>query len=34
VQIQSHTYYLRTDVPTKTYQLMHYDGADTDADRR
>jgi len=30
VQIQSHTYYLRTDVPTKTYQLMHYDGADTD----
>ena len=30
VQIQSHTYYLRTDVATKTYQLMHYDGADTD----
>ncbi len=30
VQIQSHTYYLRTDVATKTYQLMHYDGADND----
>jgi len=30
VQIQSHTYYLRTDVSTKTYQLMHYDGADND----
>jgi hypothetical protein len=30
VQIQSHTYYLRTDVATKTYQLMHYDGAGTD----
>jgi hypothetical protein len=30
VQIQSHTYYLRTDVATKTYQLMHYDGADSD----
>jgi prepilin-type N-terminal cleavage/methylation domain-containing protein len=30
VQIQSHTYYLRTDVATKTYQLMHYDGAAND----
>jgi hypothetical protein len=30
VQIQSHTYYLRTDVATKTYQLMHYDGGDND----
>ena len=30
VQIQSHTYYLRTDLATKTYQLMHYDGADND----
>jgi hypothetical protein len=30
VQIQSHTYYLRTDVATKTYQLMHYNGADND----
>jgi hypothetical protein len=30
VQIQSHTYYLRTDVATKTYQLMHYDGATDD----
>jgi hypothetical protein len=30
VQIASHTYYLRTDVATKTHQLMHYDGADSD----
>ena len=30
VQIRSHTYYLKTDVATKTYQLMHYDGADGD----
>jgi hypothetical protein len=30
VQIQSHTYYLKTDVATNTYQLMHYDGADKD----
>ena len=26
VKMASHTYYLRTDVPNKTYQLMHYDG--------
>lgn len=30
VQIRSHTYYLKTDVATKTYQLMHFDGAATD----
>jgi prepilin-type N-terminal cleavage/methylation domain-containing protein len=30
VQIQSHTYYLKTDVATKTFQLMHYDGAGAD----
>jgi hypothetical protein len=30
VQIKTHTYYLRTDVASKTYQLMHYDGAATD----
>jgi hypothetical protein len=30
VQIRSHTYYLKTDAATKTYQLMHYDGADGD----
>ena len=30
VQIQSHTYYLKTDVATNTYQLMHYDGAGTE----
>jgi prepilin-type N-terminal cleavage/methylation domain-containing protein len=26
VQLQSHTYYLKADAPTQTYQLMHYDG--------
>jgi len=30
VQIQSHTYYLKTDVATRTFQLMHYDGATND----
>jgi type II secretory pathway pseudopilin PulG len=30
VQVESHTYYLRTDVATKTHQLMHYDGAEND----
>ena len=30
VQIQSHTYYLRTNVATKTFQLMHYDGSGDD----
>ena len=30
VQIQSHTYYLKTDVATKTFQLMHYDGGGND----
>ena len=25
-QIESHTYYLRTDVAANTFQLMHYDG--------
>jgi Tfp pilus assembly protein PilW len=27
VEAQTHTYYLKTDVPTSTYQLMHYDGS-------
>jgi hypothetical protein len=26
VRIDSHTYYLRTDLAAQTYQLMHYDG--------
>jgi Tfp pilus assembly protein PilW len=26
VEASSHTYYLKTDVPANTYQLMHYDG--------
>jgi prepilin-type N-terminal cleavage/methylation domain-containing protein len=26
VQLSSHTYYLKADAPTQTYQLMHYDG--------
>ena len=26
VQMSSHTYYLKADAPTQTYQLMHYDG--------
>jgi len=26
VEASSHTYYLKTDVPNGTYQLMHYDG--------
>ena len=30
VQIKHHTYYLRTDVASKTYQLMHYDGGAND----
>lgn len=30
VQIKSHTYYLRTDPGTDTYQLMHYDGGAND----
>lgn len=30
VQIRSHTYYLKTDVATKTFQLMHYDGGASD----
>jgi hypothetical protein len=30
VQIRSHTYYLKTDIATKTYQLMHYDGGVND----
>jgi prepilin-type N-terminal cleavage/methylation domain-containing protein len=28
--VSSHTYYLKTDTATKTYQLMHYDGASSD----
>jgi Tfp pilus assembly protein PilW len=27
VEASSHTYYLKTDVPANTYQLMHYDGS-------
>jgi hypothetical protein len=30
VQVQNSTYYLRTDVATKTFQLMHYDGGSND----
>ena len=29
-QLESHTYYLRTDRAARTYQLMRYDGASTD----
>jgi type II secretory pathway pseudopilin PulG len=29
-QVASHTYYLKEDDDTDTYQLMHYDGAQTD----
>lgn len=29
-QVAAHTYYLKTDVANKTYQLMHYDGATSD----
>lgn len=29
-QIAAHTYYLKSDDDTNTYQLMHYDGAQTD----
>jgi hypothetical protein len=29
-QIATHTYYLKADNDTKTYQLMHYDGYQTD----
>lgn len=29
-QVATHTYYLKTDVTNKTYQLMHYDGYQTD----
>jgi type II secretory pathway pseudopilin PulG len=30
-QIVTHTYYLKSDDATQTYQLMHYDGGTTDA---
>jgi Prokaryotic N-terminal methylation motif len=30
VEVATHTYYLKTDLDTNTYQLMHYDGAQTD----
>ena len=29
-EVASHTYYLKSDDATKTYQLMHYDGYQTD----
>jgi hypothetical protein len=29
-QVAMHTYYLKTDVATNTYQMMHYDGWKTD----
>jgi hypothetical protein len=29
-QVATHTYYLKTDTATSTYQLMHYDGYQTD----
>jgi hypothetical protein len=29
-EIATHTYYLKTDINTNTYQLMHYDGIQTD----
>lgn len=28
--IRSHTYYLRSDIPTGVFQLRHYDGAESD----
>ena len=30
VEVATHTYYLKTDLNTNTFQLMHYDGAQTD----
>ena len=30
VQVESHTYYLRTDLATNTFQLMQYDGGSND----
>lgn len=29
-EVATHTYYLKTDIGTNTYQLMHYDGYKTD----
>jgi hypothetical protein len=29
-RVVTHTYYLKTDVPNSTFQLMHYDGYQTD----
>jgi type II secretory pathway pseudopilin PulG len=29
-EVATHTYYLKTDIATNTYQLMHYDGIQTD----
>jgi hypothetical protein len=29
-RISMHTYYLKSDVSTRTFQLMHYDGVETD----
>ena len=29
-EVATHTYYLKTDINTNTYQLMHYDGIQTD----
>lgn len=29
-KVSIHTYYLKSDVSTRTFQLMHYDGIDTD----
>ena len=29
-EVAAHTYYLKTDINTNTYQLMHYDGYKTD----
>jgi hypothetical protein len=29
-QVAAHTYYLKSDIATNTFQLMHYDGASTD----
>jgi hypothetical protein len=31
VEASSHTYYLKSDVPNDTYQLMHYDGTSNSA---
>src|SRR5262249_27452295 len=31
VEVSSHTYYLKADLATETYQLMHYDGVNSDA---